>query len=124
MTDNFPLAASAPGLVMCYALNVESKPEYGGHIVAANAGVLDTWIKKFVKSDGSFRGSPMAMHGLWAGDIVVGSGKDQRLVPEAIIAQKEQLTSPLGGFGPADLMGSRFVPTLSDNYAKHIIYSQ
>jgi hypothetical protein len=125
VTDNFPLAAKAPDLVVCYALNALSKPEFGGHIVAANAGVLDAWIKKFVKSDGSFGSSPMPVHGLWVGDIEFeDSGKHHRVVPEAIVLQKEELTSPLGGFGPSDLTGSRFVPALSANYAKHIIYSR
>ncbi len=125
VTDNFPFAARAPDLVVCYALNDEEKPEFGGHIAATDAAVLDAWIKTFVKSDSSFSGTPMPVHGLWAGDIeVVDPGGRHRMAPEAIVVQKEQLDSPLGGFGPSDLSGSRFVPALSDNYAKHIIYSQ
>jgi hypothetical protein len=124
VTYNFPFAARAPDLVVCFALNGESKPEFGGHIAAADPRVLDAWIKKFVKSDGVFRGSPMPVHGLWAGDIeVVDSPKHSHLVPEAVIVQKEELDSPLGGFGPSDLSGARLVPTTSDNYAKHIIYA-
>ena len=124
-TYRFPTRMSNPNLVACFALNNLSKPESGGHIAATDAVVFDTWIQKYIKPGATHRRGDMAMHALWVADRMVAPtdkhGK-QRLVPAAIILEPEDSKDPLGGFGPEDDI-NRLVLPLSENYAKHIIYS-
>lgn len=124
-TYNFPSALVEPDLVACFALNELSKPESGGHIVADNADVLDSWIKKYIKRDASHKSGDMAIHALWVADRVVppkAKHEKTRLVPAAIIMEPEDYKDPLGGFGPRDDIRRLILP-LSENYAKHIVYS-
>jgi hypothetical protein len=68
----------------------------------------------------------MAMHALWAADRIVApktKGEKERRVPAAIIMEPEDANEPLGGFGPPDGF-RRLVLPLSENYAKHIVYSR
>ncbi len=123
-TYKFPSAYKSPELVACFALNDLQKPEYGGHIAAENQGVLNSWIRKHIMGSGGSRaGRDMAMHGLWVSDIPVREkGKPLRYVPAAVDIDREQAGSPLGGWGGPDVR--RFIPPLSELYAKHIVYAQ
>lgn len=123
-TYNFPRALGTPNLVACFALNDLGKPEYGGHIVAETNAVLDAWISKYLKAGAGRTGQELPMHGLWTADrIVPGTGSQPaRRVVSAIFMEPEDLNEPLGGFGPVDDV-RRIIFPLSENYAKHIIYS-
>jgi hypothetical protein len=123
-TYKFPSAFKTPELVACFALNDLQKPEYGGHIVAGEPGVLNAWIRRHIMaSGGSPAGRRMAMHGLWVSDIPIHEkGQPVRYVPAAVDIDSEQAASPLGGWGGPDVR--RFIPPLSELYAKHIVYAQ
>jgi len=125
-TYNFPSALGPPTLVACFALNNLAKPEFGGHIATESASVLSDWIQRYVKKSGSYSSGNMAMHALWAADRIVApktKGEKERRVAAAIIMEPEDAGVPLGGFGPADDI-RRLVLPLSENYAKHIVYSK
>ena len=126
-TYNFPSVLASPNLVACFALTDLNKPEYGGHIAAETDAVLDAWIKKYLKTDGrSHSGKELPVHGLWAADRIIPAANKHdhaRRVLSAVIMEPEDLNDPLGGFGPVNDI-RRMVFPLSDNYAKHIIYSR
>jgi hypothetical protein len=125
-TYNFPSALRSPTLVACFALNNLAKPEFGGHIAAESAIVLNQWIQHYIKKSASYASGNMAMHALWAADRIVApktKGEKERRVPAAIIMEPEDANEPLGGFGPPDGF-RRLVLPLSENYAKHIVYSR
>lgn len=125
-TYNFPSALASPTLVACFALNELAKPESGGHIAADSPAVLDAWIAKYIKRGAGRKSGDMAMHALWVADRVVAPKTRQekrRLVPAAIVMEPEDYRDPLGGFGPEGGF-RRLVLPLSENYAKHIIYSR
>lgn len=124
-TYNFPRALKAPELVCCFQLNSLNKPEAGGHVIADTAGTLDAWIKKYLMRTGSHSKGHMAVHALWVADIRVAPKhphEKARLVPAAIDLEPEDRNDPLGGWGGPAVR--RFVPPLSSNYAKHIIYAR
>lgn len=125
-TYNFPHALSKPDLVACFALNDLRKPEYGGHVVAGDAAVLDAWIKKYLKAGASHEKGDLPVHGLWAADRIVPPHNKQehaRRVIAAVVLEPEDLDTPLGGFGTAE-GGHRIIFPLSENYARHIVYSR
>ena len=107
-------------------MNELAKPESGGHIAADSPAVLDAWIGKYIKRGAGRKSGDMAMHALWVADRVVAPKTRQekrRLVPAAIVMEPEDYKDPLGGFGPEGGF-RRLVLPLSENYAKHIIYSR
>lgn len=121
-TYKFPSAYKTPELVACFALNNLQKPEYGGHIAAKDPVTLGLWIRRYISPVGGSQGGVMAMHGLWVSDLPIQEkGKPVRYVPAAIDIDREQSDSPLGGWGGPDVR--RFIPPLSELYAKHIVYA-
>jgi hypothetical protein len=124
-TYNFPWAHNSQGvvgeprtlprLVCCFGLNEEMKPESKGHIVADTAATFDAWIKQYVMPTGSQSGNEMAMHCLWVANI---KGTNR---PVAIIAGD---TNSALSWGKDDMGTLRFVPPLSDDYKRHIVYSR
>ena len=124
-TYNFPWAHNSQGvvgeprtlprLVCCFGLNEEMKPESKGHIVADTAATFDAWIKQYVMPTGSQSGNEMAMHCLWVANI---KGTNR---PVAIIAGD---TNSALSWGKDDMSELRFVPPLSNDYKKHIVYSR
>lgn len=124
-TYNFPWAHNSQGgrgeprtlprLVCCFGLNEDMKPESKGHIVADTAATFDAWIKQYVMPTGSTSGNEMAMHCLWVANI---HGTNR---PVAIIAG--DTSQPLS-WGKDDMSVLRFVPPLSDDYKRHIVYSR
>jgi hypothetical protein len=124
-TYNFPWAHNSQGvvgerptlprLVCCFGLNDEMKPESKGHIVADTAATFDAWIKQYVMPTGSTSGNEMAMHCLWVANI---KGTNR---PVAIIAGD---TNSALSWGKDDMGTLRFVPPLSDDYKRHIVYSR
>ena len=104
-----------PRLVCCFGLNEEMKPESKGHIVADTAATFDAWIKQYVMPTGSQSGNEMAMHCLWVANI---KGTNR---PVAIIAGD---TNSALSWGKDDMGTLRFVPPLSDDYKRHIVYSR
>ena len=122
-TYKFPSALGNPRLVCCFGLNQEMKPESEGHIVADTDATFDAWVKQHVMPTGSRSGNEMAMHCLWVADIKVkppaGGGPSHR--PVAMIAGDTD--NPLG-WGKDDMSALRFVPPLSDDYKRHIVYSR
>jgi hypothetical protein len=124
-TYNFPTAIDDPNLVACFALNDLSKPESGGHIAADSAAILNAWIRRYIKQDGSHKSGEMALHTLWIADRIIPATRKRdkaRSVPAAIVMEPEDYNDPLGGYGPRDDIRRSVFP-LSENYAKHIIYS-
>jgi hypothetical protein len=124
-TYNFPWAHNSQGLVgepltlpklvCCFNLNGEMKPESKGHIVADTAATFGAWIKQYVMPTGSQSGNEMAMHCLWVANI---KGTNR---PVAIIAGD---TNSALSWGKDDMGTLRFVPPLSDDYKRHIVYSR
>jgi len=124
-TYNFPWAHNSQGvvgeprtlprLVCCFGLNKDMKPESKGHIVADTAATFDAWIKQYVMPTGSQSGNEMAMHCLWVANII-GTNR-----PVAIIAGD---TNSALSWGKDDMGTLRFVPPLSDDYKRHIVYSR
>jgi hypothetical protein len=124
-TYNFPWAHNSQGvvgepptlprLVCCFNLNKDMKPESKGHIVADTAATFDAWIKQHVMPFGSQSGSEMAMHCLWVANIT-GTNR-----PVAIIAGD---TNSALSWGKDDMGTLRFVPPLSEDYKRHIVYSR
>jgi hypothetical protein len=68
------------------------------------------------------KGSHMAVHALWIADEVVKvKGQKDKMLPVAIDVEDKDSRDPLGGLlGP---VVHRFIPPLSMNLKKHIIYS-
>jgi hypothetical protein len=124
-TYNFPWAHNSQGvvgeprtlprLVCCFGLNKDMKPESKGHIVADTAATFDAWIKQHVMPTGSTSGNEMAMHCLWVANI---KGTNR---PVAIIAGD---TNSALSWGKDDMGTLRFVPPLSEDYKRHIVYSR
>jgi hypothetical protein len=122
-TYSFPSVFQEPNLVACFSLDGDSKPT-GGHIVADSASTLNTWVKKYVMPSGSPPTGNMALHGLWVADIKIAPkkpGEKPRSVPAAVVMEREHVNTPLGGWSTSV---QRFIPPLSENYAKHIIYAK
>jgi len=121
-TYKFPHAFGDPQLVCCFQLNELQKPEEKGHIVADTAATFDAWVKQYVMATGSRSGNQMAMHGLWIADMKVKPDHkhDPDHRPVMLTADTE---APLGSWGNDTLL-RRFIPPLSDDYKKHIIFSR
>jgi hypothetical protein len=123
-TYSFPsVFHQQPNLVCCFSLDGDSKPT-GGHIVADSPSTLNAWVKKYVMPTGSPPTGNMALHGLWVSDIKVAPkkpGEKPRSVPAAIVMEREHVNQPLGGWSTS---AQRFIPPLSENYAKHIVYAK
>jgi len=122
-TYKFPSALGNPRLVACFALNQEMKPESAGHVVADTRATLDAWVQQYIMPTGTTSGDEIAIHCLWVADIKVkpppGGGPDHR--PVAVIAGDTD--NPLS-WGKDDMSALRFVPPLSKDYRRHIVYSR
>jgi hypothetical protein len=124
-TYKFPSALGNPRLVCCFGLNAEKKPESAGHIVADTDATFDAWIKQYVMPTGSRSGKDMAMHCLWVADYKgksIKGGPDHRAV--AMVSGDASATSPPLDWGKDDMSELRFVPPLSNDYKKHIVYAR
>ena len=67
----------------------------------------------------------MAMHCLWVADYKgksIKGGPDHRAV--AMVPGDASATSPPLDWGKDDMSELRFVPPLSNDYKKHIVYSR
>jgi len=123
-TYNYPTSVETPRVVCCFQLNSLQKPEAGGHIGSDQETTLNAWINEWIKIGGRNQGrTETAMHALWIADQQVNEkGHPPRMVPVAIeVMDKDSLQDPLGGLhGPTV---NRFIPPLSMNFKKHIVYS-
>ncbi len=123
-TYNYPTSLETPRVVCCFQLNALQKPELDGHIGSDLESNLDAWINEWMMVGGKNHGrTETAMHALWIADQVVKEkGHPARMVPVAIeVIDKDSFRDPLGGlYGPTV---QRFIPPLSMNFKKHIIYS-
>jgi len=122
-TYKFPRAFGAPHLVCCFKLNDLAKPESGGHIIADTAATFDAWVKQYVMPTGSRSGREMAMHALWIADIKVTPQHRGDLDHRPVFISVET-DDPLGTWGNEALAVRRLIPPLSDDYARHIVYSR
>jgi hypothetical protein len=123
-TYKFPSPMNAR-LVCCFGLNQDMKPEEAGHIIADTDATFDAWVKQHVMPTGSRSGDHMAMHCLWVADYKgksIKGGPDHRAVAMTV-GDAGNTAAPLG-WGKDDFSELRFIPPLSDEYKKHIIYSR
>jgi hypothetical protein len=121
-TYKFPSALGNPRLVACFGLNKDMKPESAGHIVADTTATFDSWVQQYIMPTGRTSGKEIAMHCLWVADYQgksIKGGPSRR--PVAIIAG--DTSQPLS-WGKDDMGTLRFVPPLSDDYKRHIVYSR
>jgi len=131
-TYNFPSAYKTPELVCCFQLNNLAKPESKGHVATGTAATLAAWIRKYFMPTGSYSNGSLALHSLWVADrpapplpqdrLMPGAKPGPRMVPAVVEFDRDQLDSPLGGWGGTGLR--RMIPPLSELYGKHIIYAR